>query len=99
MEGDVGSLDLALLDVDLVAAQHDRNVFTDTLEVAVPVGHILVRDTRGDVKHDDTALALNVVTVAQTAEFLLAGSVPYVEADGTKVGVECEGVDFDTEGG
>jgi hypothetical protein len=29
----------------------------------------------------------------------LAGSVPHVEADGAKVGVEGEGVDLDTEGG
>lgn len=99
MEGDIGSLDLALLDVHLVAAQHDGDVFTHALEVAVPVGYVLVRDARGDVKHDDAALALNVVAVAQAAEFLLAGSVPDVEADGAKVGVEGEGVDFDTEGG
>jgi hypothetical protein len=65
----------------------------------VPVGDVLVRDARGDVKHDDAALALDVVAVAQAAEFLLAGSVPDVEADGAKVGVEGEGVDFDTEGG
>jgi len=42
---------------------------------------------------------LDVVAVAETAELLLAGRVPHVEADGAKVGVEREGVDLDTESG
>jgi hypothetical protein len=65
----------------------------------VPVGHVLVGDPAGNIEHDDTALALDVVTVTETTELLLAGSVPNVEADGTKVGVELKRVDLDTEGG
>ena len=57
MEDDGLGLDLAVLDVDLVAAQHDGDVLTDAHEVAVPVGHILVRDARRHVKHDHRALA------------------------------------------
>ena len=52
------------LDVDLVTTKHDGDVLADTLEVAVPVGHVLVRDTRRDVEHDDPALALDVVSIA-----------------------------------
>ena len=99
VEGDVGRLDLALLDVDLVAAEDDGDVFAHTLEVAVPVGHVLVRDARRHVEHDDAALALDVVAVAQAAKLLLAGRVPHIEADRAKVGVEGEGVDLDAEGG
>lgn len=47
----------------------------------VPVGDVLVGDAGGDVEHDDAALAVDVVAVAQTAELLLAGSVPDVELD------------------
>jgi hypothetical protein len=65
----------------------------------VPVGNVLVGDTRGDVEHDDTALSLDIVSVAETTELLLSCRVPDVEADGSKVGVEGEGVDFDTESG
>ena len=65
----------------------------------MPVGHVLVRDPGGYVEHDDTALALNVVTVTETTELLLAGSVPDVEADGTEVGGEGKRVDLDTECG
>ena len=87
------------LDVDLVSAEDNGNVFADTDQVSVPVGDILVRDARGDVKHDDGALALDVVAVSQTAEFLLAGRVPGVEANGAKVGVEGQWMDLDTQSG
>jgi hypothetical protein len=51
----------------------------------VPVGDVLVCDTRGDVEHDDTALAVDVVPIAETAELLLTCRVPDVELDGAEV--------------
>lgn len=65
----------------------------------MPVGDILVGDTRGDVEHDDSTLSLDVVSVSETTELFLTGSVPNVETDSTEVGVESEGVDLDTERG
>ena len=81
VEGDGLGLHLALLDVDLVSAKDDRDVLADTDEVTVPVGDVLVGDTGGDIEHDDTALAVDVVTVTKTSELLLTGSVPHVELD------------------
>jgi hypothetical protein len=63
----------------------------------VPVGNVLVGDSGSDIKHDDTALSLDIVSISETTEFLLSGSVPDVEADGTEVGVESQRVDLDTE--
>lgn len=63
----------------------------------MPVGDVLVRDARGDVEHDDAALALDVVAITEAAELLLAGRVPDVEADGAKVGRELKRVDLNTE--
>lgn len=63
----------------------------------MPVGDILVGDTGGNVKHDDTTLPLDVVSITQATEFLLAGSIPYVKADGTKVGGEGQRVNLDTK--
>lgn len=56
----------------------------------VPVGDVLVGDTRGDIEHDDAALAVDVVSVTETAELLLSSSVPDVELDLAIVGVEVE---------
>lgn len=50
---------LSLLDVNLVSDEHDGDVLADADQVAVPVGHRLVRDARGDVEHDDGALPLD----------------------------------------
>jgi hypothetical protein len=49
------------------------------LELTVPVGHILVCDTGCDIKHDDTTLSVDVVTIAQATELLLSCSVPDIE--------------------
>ena len=51
----------------------------------MPVGDVLVGDARGDIKHDDATLAVDVVAITETAELLLTGSVPHVELDLTEV--------------
>jgi len=81
-------LDLPLFDVDLVSAEHNRNIFTDTLKIAMPVGNVLIGDTGRDVKHNDATLALDVVAIAETTKLFLAGSIPDIEYDIAKVGGE-----------
>ena len=51
----------------------------------MPVWNILVGNTRGDIKHDDTALTVDVVAISQTAKLLLARRVPNVKCDISKV--------------
>lgn len=55
------------------------------IELTVPVGNILVGDTRGDVKHDDSTLSVDVVSISETSEFLLPSCVPDIELDGTEI--------------
>lgn len=81
MEGDGLGLDLALLHIDLVSGEDNRDVLADTDQVTVPVGDVLVGDTGCDVKHDDTALAVDVVAIAKTTELLLSCGIPHVELD------------------
>jgi hypothetical protein len=38
----------------------------------MPVRNVLVGDTSRDIEHDDRAVALDVVAVTKSAEFLLA---------------------------
>lgn len=47
----------------------------------MPVGDVLVGDAGGNIEHDDTALAVDVVTVTKATKFLLAGGVPDIELD------------------
>lgn len=60
VEDDGLGLHLTVLDVYLVAAEDNRDVLTDSNQVTMPVGHIFVGDTGGDVKHDDGTLALKM---------------------------------------
>lgn len=54
-------------------------------ERTVPVGDVLVGDARRDVEHDDTALSVDVVAIAETTKLLLTCGVPYVKLDLSKV--------------
>jgi hypothetical protein len=51
----------------------------------VPVGNVLVCDTRSHVEHNDTALAIDVVAITEPTELLLACGIPDVELDGAEV--------------
>jgi len=99
VESDGASLHFSLLDIDLVPAQHNGDVLAHSFKITVPVGHIFIRDSRRDVEHDDTTLALNVVSISETAELFLASGVPDVEANSAIIGRERQRMNFDTEGG
>ena len=51
----------------------------------MPVGDVLVCDTRCNVEHDDTTLSVDVVSISEATELLLSSCVPHVEDDLTKV--------------
>jgi len=98
MEKDIFRLDTAFSAVHLVSTQDDGDVLAHAYEILVPDRHVLVCNTRGDVEHDDRSLTANVVTVSETAEFLLTGGIPAVETDTAKVGRKGEGRYFYTHG-
>ena len=99
MEGDHLSLDFTIFNLDFIPSEDDGDIFTDTRQIPMPIRYIFVGDAGCHVEHDDGALSLDVVSVAESSEFLLSCGIPYVEFDRAAVGVECERVDFDTEGG
>lgn len=51
----------------------------------MPVRDVLVGNAGCHVKHDDTALAVDVVTITETTELLLTSSVPHIEGDVAEV--------------
>lgn len=70
VEGNLLGLYLSVFDFDLVSAQDDGDVFANSGQITVPVGDVLVGDTRRNIKHDDGALALDVVSIAESSKFL-----------------------------
>ena len=46
------------------------------------------RDSRCHIEHDNCTLALNVITITQSAESLLTGCVPHIESNRPTVRVE-----------
>ena len=89
----------AYLDIDLVPAEHNRNIFTDAFKIAMPVGNVLIGDAGRDVKHYDATLALDVVAIAETTKLFLAGGIPDIEHDRAKVGGEGQRVNLNSERG
>lgn len=87
------------LDIDFVSTENDRDVLAHALQIPMPVWNVFVSDPRRNIKHDDSTLALDIISVTETTKLLLAGRVPHVEADRTKVGKELQWVDFNTKGG
>ena len=80
MKSDLLGLHLAVLHINLVATEHNGDVLAHAGEVSVPSGDVLVGQARGDVKHDDGALPVDVVAITEASELLLAGRVPAVES-------------------
>lgn len=66
----------------LVSTRKENDV---SMRHTMPVGNVLVCDTRRHVEHDDAAVAVNIVTIAKTTELLLAGGIPDIELDGAQV--------------
>ena len=85
VEDDGLCLDFSVLNVHHVSGQDDRNVFANSNQITMPVGHVLVGDARCDVEHDDGTLALDVVPVTETTELLLTSCVPHVEPETNKL--------------
>ena len=97
MERNLFRLNLAVLDFDLITREDYRDIFTHTSEVTVPIRDALISDPGRDVEHDNRALSLNVVPIAQPAKFLLPRCVPDIEPNLPKVGVEFERVNLDAK--
>lgn len=69
----------------LISLWKTTEVALDEKIRTVPVGNVLVGDTGGNVEHDDTGLAVDVVTITETTELLLTGGIPDIELNGSQV--------------
>ena len=99
VEGDLLGLDLAITDIDFVADKDDGDGLANTSQILVPLGDVGVSDARADIEHDNTAVATDIVSIAETTELFLTSGVPNIEFDLTMVCEEGHWVDLDTESG
>jgi hypothetical protein len=88
VKGDLVGLDFSIFDVGLVSYETDGGVGADFVEVHVPLLNISVGISVGEIKHDDGAMSVNIITLSQLSEFLLSCSVPDVEPDFSVSGAE-----------
>lgn len=90
-------LDLAILDIDLVANKNNWDGLANSCKILVPLWNVRVGNARAYIKHDDAALTANVITITQSSKLLLTCGIPNVENDLTVVSEKGHRVDFNTE--
>jgi hypothetical protein len=73
------------LDINLVTTEDNGDVLANTLKVPMPVGDVLVRDTGGDIKHDDATLPLNIIPITKSTKLFLARCIPDIEDQVAKI--------------
>lgn len=56
MEDDGFRLHFTIFNVDFVSTQNNWNIVAHADQITVPVWYVFVRDTSGDVEHDDRTL-------------------------------------------
>lgn len=76
MEGNCACLYLAILHINLVAAEDNWDVLANANKVTIPAFNIVVCQTRCHIEHDNGTLALNVVPITKTSKALLTSSIP-----------------------
>lgn len=53
--------------------------------LTMPRRDVLVGNAGSDIEHDDTTLAVDIVTISQATKLFLSGSIPHIELDGPQV--------------
>jgi hypothetical protein len=99
VESNLPGLDFSVLLVDLVTHQNDWNVVADSGQVLVPLWHVLVCDSGGDIEHQNSSIGANVIPFSEPTELFLASSIPEGELDRAVIGVESNGTNFNTLSG
>mmetsp|Transcript_11469 Transcript_11469/g.15919 ORF Transcript_11469/g.15919 Transcript_11469/m.15919 type:complete len:215 (+) Transcript_11469:3515-4159(+) len=97
VESDLLWFHLSIFHIDFVSAQNNRNSFTNSDEISVPVWNILVGHSGGNIEHDDCSLSLNVVTISESTEFFLSSSVPNIESNRSTISVKSQRMHFNSQ--
>lgn len=99
VEGDLLGLNLSVLHIDFVSDQGNWDVLAYSYKILVPLWNILVSDSWAYIKHDDTTVSTDVVTISQSTEFLLSCCIPDIEEDLALWCIEAHWMHLNTESG
>jgi len=59
VESDLSCLDFSVLGIDFVTNKDDRDIFTDSSQILVPLRNVLVSDSSSDIEHHDSSMSTN----------------------------------------
>lgn len=66
VESDLLGLDLSVLNVNLVSNENDGDVLANSDEIFVPLGYVLIGNSRADVEHDNSAVSTDATIMVNT---------------------------------
>lgn len=90
VEGDLSSFYFSVLLINFVSDEDDGNVVTDSSQILIPLGDILVGDSSGDVEHQDRGIGTDVVSFSEATQLFLSGSIPKTKLNGSMISVESD---------
>jgi len=59
VEGDLSCLDFSILGIDFVTNKDDRDIFTDSSQILMPLRNVLVSDSSSDIEHHNSSMSTN----------------------------------------
>ncbi len=77
-----------IISIDLVPTEYNGDIFTNSSQVPMPIWNILVCNSAGDIKHDDSTLPLDIISIPEATEFLLPCSIPHIELNWSTISVK-----------
>jgi hypothetical protein len=88
METNLTGFNFSILDISFVSNQTNWNIWTHFSKVLVPFIDISVSVSWSEIKHDDSAIGINIVTFSQFSKLLLTSSVPDIKGNFSQIGIE-----------
>ena len=88
MESNLSSFNFSVLLIDFISNQDDGDVVANSSQIFVPFGNVFIGDSSSDIKHKNSGIGSNVITLSQTTEFFLTCSIPDTELNGSMISIE-----------
>ena len=99
MEGDLAGFYFSVFLIDFVSNQNNGDVITDSGEIFIPLWHVFVGDSGGDIEHEDGSVSTNIISLTKSSKLFLSCGIPEWELNWAMVSVESDWANFNTLSG